>query len=265
MPHGCDHINGMEIVTGMTEAQLDARLDELAARHRSANGLGVQLLNVVGGQAENLLDRLPDGVKGRLDGATEAALRTALNAAGRSRGMVPDQAGWLNTALSAALGGAGGFGGLPTAMAELPVTVTVLLRAIQGVAARHGFDPEDEVIRMACLEVLGTAGPLEDDDGAELSFLAARVTITGATVRGLLAKVAPRLATVLGQKLAAQTVPVLGAVAGAATNYIYTSYYQEMAEIQFGLLALARDSGTPRQELMDDLRARLKSPEIKRA
>ncbi|WP_238364939.1 EcsC family protein [Mesobacterium pallidum] len=255
----------MEIVPGMTEAQVNARLDELARRHKAASGLGVQLLNVVGGQAENLLDRLPGSVKERLDGATEAALRTAMNAAGRSRKAVPDQAGWLNTAVSAALGGAGGFGGLPSALAELPVTVTVLLRAIQGVAARHGFDPDDEVIRLACLEVLGTAGPLDDDDGAELSFLAARVTLTGATVRGLLAKVAPRLATVLGQKLAAQTVPVLGAVTGAATNYIYTNYYQEMAEIQFGILALARDSGTPREELLASLRDRLRPPQVKRA
>ena len=44
---------------------------------------------------------------------------------------------------------------------------------------------------------------------------------------------------VLGQKLAAQSVPVLGAVAGAATNYAYTSYYQEMAHVHFRLRRLA--------------------------
>jgi uncharacterized protein (DUF697 family) len=64
-------------------------------------------------------------------------------------------------------------------------------------------------------------------------------------VHGIVARVAPRLATVLGQKLAAQTVPVLGAAAGAATNYAFTSYYQEMAHVAFGLRRLAQDSGTP--------------------
>jgi len=50
----------------------------------------------------------------------------------------------------------------------------------------------------------------------------------------------------MGQKLAAQAVPVLGAVAGAATNYAYTSYYQDMAHVHFGLRRLARLHGEER-------------------
>ena len=71
------------------------------------------------------------------------------------------------------------------------------------------------------------------------------------------ARVSPRLATVLGQKLAAQTVPVLGAVAGAATNYAYTSYYQEMAHVHFGLRRLAVDADTPLEDLVERLRQRV--------
>ena len=67
----------------------------------------------------------------------------------------------------------------------------------------------------------------------------------------------PRLATVLGQKLAAQTVPVLGAIAGAATNYAYTSYYQEIAHVHFGLRRLAIDADTPLEVLVDRLRAKV--------
>jgi hypothetical protein len=62
---------------------------------------------------------------------------------------------------------------------------------------------------------------------------------------------------VLGQKLAAQTVPVLGAVAGAATNYAYTSYYQEMAHVHFGLRKLAIDADLPLGDLVERLRRRV--------
>ena len=58
----------------------------------------------------------------------------------------------------------------------------------------------------------------------------------------------------MGQKLAAQTVPLLGAVAGAATNYAYTSYYQEIAHVHFGLRKLAIDGDVPQAELAQRLR-----------
>ena len=56
-------------------------------------------------------------------------------------------------------------------------------------------------------------------------------------------KVAPRFATVLSQKLASQAVPILGAAAGAGTNYAFTDYYVAMAHVHFGLRKLARDHG----------------------
>ncbi|MBN9887489.1 EcsC family protein [Salipiger abyssi] len=246
-------MTGTELVPLDTSGEIAA----LARRYRAAGGVGLQVLNLIGGQAENLLERLPDRVKDRLEGATERALETALRAASGSRGVVRDQKGWLNTALATAMGAAGGAGGLPSALAELPVTTTVLLRTIQGIAAEHGFDPDTPEIRAECLAVFASAGPLAQDDGVDMGFLSARVTLTGATVHGLIRRVAPRLATVLGQKLAAQTVPVLGAAAGAATNYAYTSYYQQMAHVHFGLLRLARESGQERAALVDALKTEL--------
>ncbi len=240
--------------TALVAVDVDTEITRLARRHKAAGGVGLQVLNIVGGQAENLLERLPDTVKNRLEDATSKALEVAMSAAQQSRGVVKDQQSWLNTALTTAMGAAGGAGGLPTALAELPVTTTVLLRAIQGIAVEYGFDPSDPEIRKECLLVFGTAGPLEADDGADMAFLSARVTLTGATVHGLISRIAPRLSVVLGQKLAAQTVPVLGAAAGAATNYAYTSYYQEMAHIHFGLKAMARDTGHSRDALVEKLK-----------
>ena len=232
-----------------------AGLAELARRHRAANGPGMRLVSLLGGSAENLLERLPDAVKDRLEATTRSALALAFSAAAASRGVVRDRGDWLNTAVTAALGAAGGAGGLPTALAELPVTTTVLLRAIQGIAAEYGFDPADEATKADCLRVFAAAGPMAADDGSDLGFLAARVTITGQSVQTLIGRVAPQLSLVLGQKLAAQAAPLSGAVPGAALNYIFTSYYQEMARVHFGLRKLAEEAGEDREVLAGRLRA----------
>ncbi len=242
---------------------VDAELDALAKRYKNAGGLGISVLNLVGGSADSLLKTLPEGVRGNLEAATITALNQAMKAAHSSRTMVPDQKSWLNQTVSAAMGAAGGMGGLPTALAELPVTTTLLLRVIQGVAADHGFDPEAESVQFDCVHVFAAAGPLSGDDGADLGFLAARVTLTGKAMQSLIAKVAPRLAVVLGQKLAAQAVPVLGAVAGAATNYAYTSYYEDMAHIHFGLRKLAIDADVLHAELVTRLNERMGKVPVK--
>ena len=241
-------------------AELDAELTDLARRYRQAGGPIIQVLNAVGGRAENLIDRLPVAVRDQLGGATEAALGAAVRAAQGSRGLVGDQPDWINQSVAAAMGFAGGFGGLPSALTELPVTTTVLLRVIQGVAAEHGFDPAEENVAFDCLRVFAAAGPLAHDDGSDMGFLSARLTLTTGTVQTMIRAVAPRLAGVLGQKLAAQAVPVLGAVAGAATNYAYTSYYREMAHVHFAMRRLAIESDLPSEQLLGVLRGKVADP-----
>lgn len=241
------------LITDETSEALEA----LAKRYRNAGGMGMQVLSLIGGKAEGLLDRLPGDVRGRLDKATGMALNVAVKAAHGSRGMVGDQPGWLNTVTTTAMGAAGGFGGVSASLAELPVTTTVLMRAILGVAAEHGFDPSEENVQFDCIEVFAASGPLGVNEAADFSFLTARFALTGKTVQGVIARVAPKLAVAMGQKLAAQTVPVLGAVAGAATNYAYTSYYQEVAHVSFGLRRLAIEADVPYPILVEELRARV--------
>lgn len=232
-------------------------LDALALRYTKAGGLGIEVLNLIGGQADGLLDRLPPAVRGRLEEATLSALQHAMKAAHSSRAVVPDQRSWLNQTVGAAMGAVGGMGGLPTALAELPVTTTLLLRVIQGAAVEQGFDPAAENVHFDCVKVFASAGPLEHDDGADLGFISARLALSGTAMQALLSRVAPRLAVVLGQKLAAQAVPILGAAAGAATNYAYTSYYNDMAHVHFGLRRLAIDADVPIDDLIAKLRERV--------
>ena len=230
------------------------QIKALAERYNNASGLGLKVVTMLGGQAETLLDKLPASVRGGLDAATMRALETSFSAAASSRKGLPDTGHWMTRAVTAGTGAIGGFGGTPTALAELPITTTVILRAIQGIAAEHGFDPEQEDTRFDCIQVFAAAGPMDDDDGTDLSFLTLRMSITGASMQALLKTVAPKLALVLGQKLAAQTVPVLGAVTGAAINYTFTSYYQDMAHVQFGLRKLAEETGEDRAALIEEFR-----------
>lgn len=250
-------MNENAIITEPLDTQTVAAIDALVVRHRSADSLGMQVVTMIGGRVENLLDRLPRDARNGLEAATRRALEIAFDAAARSRGRVPDTSQWLNNVITMATGAVGGAGGLPSSIAELPVTTTVLLRAIQGIAAEYGFDPADEDIRLECLHVFASSGPLERDDGTDVAFLAARVSLTGASVRKMISRLAPKMATILGQKLAAQTVPILGAVAGAAVNYAFTSYYQQMAHVHFGLMRLAQDSGVDHATLVNEFRTRL--------
>ena len=246
-----------------TKVDVDAQLDALARRYKAAGGLGINVLNLIGGSADGLLDRLPTAIRRNLEAATVGALNQAMRAAHSSRSLVPDQKSWLNQVVTTAMGAAGGAGGLPTALAELPVTTTLLLRVIQGVAVEHGFDPEAENVQFDCVQVFAAAGPLSGDDGADLGFLSARIALSGKAMQAVIHRVAPKLAIVLGQKLAAQAVPVLGAVAGAATNYAYTSYYEDIAHVHFGLRRLAIDGDVPHDELLRRLAQRMGKKAVK--
>jgi hypothetical protein len=95
------------------------------------------------------------------------------------------------------------------------------------------------------------------------SFLTARLTLTGSAVQNLIASVAPKLAAVLGQRLAAQAVPVLGAVTGAALNAAFLSYYREVARIRFALLRLAEVHGA--EPMLAAFAAAVEPPKIIRA
>ena len=236
------HINLMTELTKTPHLDAETRdqIAALALRQRRANGVLMKAVNMVGGQVEDTLKKLPQGARDQIDAAARKALLASYDAASRSRSNYGGSDA-VHKAMSAVSGALGGLGGLPTALVELPVATTVIFRAVQTVAEHHGEDPLSAETRAQCLAVFGSGGPGTDDDGIDTSFFGSRLALTGAAVQGLIGKVAPRFATVLSQKLASQAVPILGAAAGAGTNYAFTEYYVSMAHVHFGLRALARD------------------------
>ncbi|QQA44918.1 protein EcsC [Pelagovum pacificum] len=244
----------------------DAAREEIAAlvdRQRRARGLLMQVVTFAGGQVEDAMKFLPKGVRGRLDRAARDALERSYEVASKTSGRATgDRSNKVIATISGALGG---LGGLPTALAELPVATTVIFRAVQDVASRNGEDPLSAETRTECLRVFGSGGPGDGDDGVDTTFVGARLSLSGPAVHRLIATVAPRFAALLSQKLASQAVPVLGAAAGAGTNYAFTGYFVEMAHVHFGLRRLARTFGE--EQVLDEFHRVLasRSYPVKRA
>lgn len=219
--------------------------DEIAAlarRYRRANGPVMAVLTRFGGTVEAQMRKLPDNARQTAERLTVQALERGFDLAGVGR-RLPDTGGRGPLAAAVVAGAAGGAGGLATALAELPLTVTLILHALRSEARAAGFDPDQPEIRAEILNVFASGSPLAEDDGINTAFLGARLSVTGPALQKMIQTLAPRIAAALGQKLAAQAVPVLGAAAGAALNAAFLTYYREMAAIRFGLLRLAETHG----------------------
>lgn len=252
------------ILPPITDPSVLAEIDRLAHRYMAARGLAMEVLDRLGGGGEQLMRKLPAFMRARIEKAVAAALNRTFKIASASRGVIRDRGDWFNRMGTTAVGAIGGAAGITGAIVELPLTVTILLRAILEIADEHGLDVDSDEIRAEALRIFATGGPLEEDDGTDTALLAARLAVNGATLQRLISTLAPQIATRLLAKVGAQAVPVLGAVAGASINYTFARYYQELARVQFGLLRLANETGIPREALAERLSLRIKSLEAKK-
>jgi hypothetical protein len=235
-----------------------------AAVHALENpGLAARLSNIVGKPLEMVRQALPAGASDAITAATtkglDAALKVALYTVRSER-----QAGsrLLHKALAATSGAVGGSFGLIALPFELPISTIIMLRSIIDIARSEGEDLADPETALSCLQVFALGGGAREDDVAESAYYAVR-TVLAKTVgeasrfiaeRGLMAEGAPilvkfiaqigsRFGLAVSQKLAAQAVPVIGALGGAAVNYAFIDHFQEMARAHFTIRRLERSYG----------------------
>ncbi len=146
----------------------------------------------------------------------------------------------------AASGAAGGMVGLPGFLPDAAFTTLLILRNIAAIAREHGEDPAQPETRRACLEVflLGAPrnAPGSNDrpvgDQSESGYFAARLMLQGGPAIALMRQAAERFGIVLSQKLAAQAVPVVGAVSGAVLNAAFLAHYRAVARAHFTIRSL---------------------------
>jgi hypothetical protein len=229
-------------------------------------GFVARLANLAGKPIELMGRALPPQAAQAVGAATIKALEAALRVAVATVRGAPDlpQTGSrvLHKALAMASGAAGGTFGLAALPIELPVSTVIMLRSIADIARREGEDLSDPEAALSCLQVFalsGRGGVAERGEGsyfAVRSMLARSVTEAARYVaeRGMLEEGAPvlvrligqigsRFGVVVSQKLAAQAVPVIGALGGAAVNYAFIDHFQQTARGHFGVRRLERVYG----------------------
>ena len=216
------------------------QIDALVERHRRAEGPLIKIANYAGGRVESIFSKLPKEFDVHLQRVIQTALDTSYDISGSVKSntakfKVPSYFHKLAVTLS---GGLGGFTGLPGSIAELPITITTMLASFQKIAEEYGFDRDEVETRLECLQIFSMGGPLDDDRDIDLSFLSARFALRGEILSNLIAQASSRISVVISHKLGAQAVPVLGAVSGAALNFTFMSYYEEMAHVRFTLKKL---------------------------
>jgi EcsC family protein len=186
----------------------------------------------------------------------------------------------VHSGLACTSGAIGGAFGLAALAVELPVSTTIMLRAIAAIAEQEGEDLSDPRTGLACLEVLALGGPAANEAGVEADYFAVRAMLArglveiadfaldrGAIREGapflarFLAQMAARFGIVVSQKVAAQAVAVIGALGGAAVNLAFIEQFQDLARGHFTVRRLERAYGvdTVRGEY-DRLKAGLAAP-----
>ena len=230
---------------GTLPAEAVAEVAALAKRLQNANGPLMRVLNRIGAKVESGADILPAGIRDGLAGVAVTLLEQAYAGAARigSARFVPRTDPRVHRLAAVASGAMGGAGGIASALVELPATVGLIFGAMQKVAAQEGFEPTSDEVRLTCLEILGSGGPGTADDGIDTTFFGARLGLSGSSINAVIARVAPRFATLLGQKLASQAVPLIGAAAGAGVNYLFLRHFEDLARVRFGLKRLALQHG----------------------
>lgn len=239
--------------TDSLSEQALSEIDVLAKQYTDANGWMMKLVNMAAGKLESGLTALPASAQAQINDVTKLALRTSYEAAaktippvgasgviGRTLGKLSGEVAHKTAAI--ATGAVGGIGGVGTTMVEIPVTVSLIFRSVQNIAAEYGEDPTSLDVKLECIKVFGNGAISDDADDMDVGFIGAKIGLTGGAAEKLIAAVAPKFAAMMSNKLAAQMVPVLGAVTGAGINYTFINYYQQMAHIRFGLRKIARNS-----------------------
>ena len=250
-------------VTNLNSQDHAALLD--AAAKLEGQSFAMTLAAKVGMPVEALLRYLPDRAQASVGTAVNKALEQCLKVAlnfgkGNTGSAFSNRSHVMTTAVTGALGG---FFGLPGLVVELPVTTTIMLHSIAGIAASQGEDLSQPEVALACLQVLALGPGGAENEALESAYYATRAALTqvtrdaaafvaqkGLTKEGapallsFLAKIAARFGLEVSEKAAAQLIPVAGAAGGLALNVLFTNHFQRLAEGHFTIRRLERRYGS---------------------
>ena len=248
---------------GPTVTPEDLAALRTAVRLLEHPGLAARLTNLVGKPVELIGRALPAAASRAIATATAKGLEAALKVALRTMQRTPHAGSQLlHKALVTASGATGGAFGLATLPLELPVSTIIMLRSIADIARSEGEDISEPEPALSCIQVFALGGRAGSANASESGYFAARSMLAKSVTeaarfiaeRGVIeegapvlvrfiAQVASRFGVVVTQKVAAQTVPVIGALGGAVVNYAFIEHFQEVARGHFTVRRLERVYG----------------------
>jgi EcsC family protein len=230
-----------------------------------------RLAEYAGQPIDSILRRMPKAANDGLNRALEAAILKSLNLAIKSIEPTSRRLPSVQRAslLAGITGGVSGFFGSAALAIELPVTTTLMLRAIADLARHNGEDLSTLEARLACVEVfaLGRDSARKRMDvgyyatrallnkltqnvsamlierGVARSAASAASAASSSVVNSLVTEIVSRFGLVVSERAAASAVPVLGALGGATLNVIFMNHFQRIAQGHFTIRRLERRYG----------------------
>jgi hypothetical protein len=255
---------------------------ERAVRALETQSFAARLSSVAGRPIELLGQALPLAASKAVSNATEAALTRSLRYALRTipkEGTDPETS--IHKILAALSGAVGGSLGISAVVVELPISTTIMLRAIARIAQSQGEDLTNPETALACLQVFALGGRSGSEHAHESGYFAVRAAMarsvsaavqhiagrgvideSASAIVRLLAQIGSRFGMVVSQKVAVQAVPVVGALGGAAVNTAFVVHFQALARGHFTVRRLERIYGPGTVRLAyDRIRRSIRSEE----
>ncbi len=240
-----------------------------AAQQLESSNLATSLSHTIGMPIEKAMATLPGHWSNIISRLTRKALEKALDTALFSLNKKPlKPKNKIHTLLAGVSGAIGGTFGISALAVELPISATIMLRSIADIARSYDEDLDELDSKIACLTVFALSGgknttPSKTSEAADTSYYAVRSFLTKAlgdttnhiTLHGLSKESAPimvqfinavsaRFSIPVSKKLAAQSLPIIGAVSGASVNFLFIRHYQTMAKAHFSIRSLERTYGS---------------------
>ncbi len=226
--------------------------------------VSIRLINLLGYPIEGFMKVLPKSM-GQAIGKTAAravgtAFYAALSTIDKKNRSGPSR--FIHRAMVIVSGAVGGFFGLPGLILELPISTTLMLRSIADIARSEGEDLSSLDTHLACITVFAIGGRSFTDNAADAAYYAVRAALTrtlseaaefiaqrGMVEEGtpivvrVMANVASRFGVILTDKMAAEMIPILGALGGALINLFFISHFQSAAQGHFIVRRLEKKYG----------------------
>ena len=227
-------------------------------------GLSIRLINLLGYPIEGIVQALPRRIGQAIGNTATKAVGTAFYAAlstmNKKRHGRPFR--WTHRVMVFVSGAVGGFFGLPGLIVELPISTGLMLRSIADIARSEGEELSSIDTHLACITVFALGGRSRKDNAADTTYYVVRAAVTRTlseaaefiTQRGIMEEGAPiairvmanlasRFGVIVTDKIAAEMVPILGALGGASINLLFINHFQATARGHFIVRRLERKYG----------------------